>query len=144
MEFAARTHSNLPRAGVFSAEGAVTIGLAVLAALALDDITTDNSTGFRPEYTLLAVCAVWCLFLAFDLLKQGHRRLGTTSIVAIASAVWVASDGLGHTRDGGWSVFWAEYTVMLVAWLWFLTFGIVLSWSQLLTGRHSSKYGASE
>jgi hypothetical protein len=126
MESAARRSRDLPRAGAFSAEAAVTIGLVVLASLSLDDITTDNSTGFRPEYTLLAVCGAWCLFLAYDLLKQGYRRLGTTSMVALASAVWVASDGLGHERDGGWSVFWPEYAVMLVAWLWFLALAIVL------------------
>jgi hypothetical protein len=126
MESAARSHRDLPRAGAFFAKAAVTIGLLVLAWLALDDITTDNWTGFRPEYTLLAVCGTWCLFLTYDLLKQGYRRLGTTSMVAVASAVWVASDGLGHKRDGDWSVFWPEYTVMLVAWLWFLALAIVL------------------
>ena len=126
MESAAGSHQDVPRAGAFPAEAAVTIGLVVLAWLALDDITTDNSTGFRPEYTLLAACGAWCLFLAYDLLKQGYRRMGTTSMVAVASAVWVASDGLGHKRDGGWSVFWPEYTVMLVAWLWFLALAVVL------------------
>lgn len=126
MEFAALRYRDLPRARAFSAKSAVTIGLVVLALLALDDITTDNSTGFRPEYTLLAACGAWCLFLAYDLLKRGYRRLGTISMVALASAVWVASDGLGHTRDGGWSVFWPEYAVMLGAWLWFLALAIVL------------------
>lgn len=105
---------------------AVTIGMVVLASFALDDITTDNSIGFRPEYTLLAVCGAWCLFLAYDFLKHGYRALGATSIVAVALAVWVASDGLGHKRDGGWSVFWAEYAVMLGAWLWFATLAMVL------------------
>ena len=126
MESAALSPRDLRRARVLSAKAAVTIALVVLAWLALDDITTDNSTGFKPEYTLLAACGAWCLFLAYDLLKQGCGRLGTTSMVAVASAVWVASDGLGHGRDGGWSVFWAEYTVMLVAWLWFLALAIVL------------------
>ena len=108
------------------AEAVVTIALVVVAWLALDDITTDNSAGFKPEYRLLAVCGAWCLFLAYDLLKRGYRRLGAISVVAVASAVWVAFDGLGHQRDGGWSVFWPEYTVMLVAWLWFLALAIVL------------------
>lgn len=126
MESAAQSHRDLPRVGAVSARGAVTAGLVVLAALALDDITTDTSTGFRPEYTLLAACGAWCLFLASDLLKQGYRRLCTTSVAAVVLAVWVASDGLGHQRDGGWSAFWPEYTVMLVAWLWFLALAIVL------------------
>jgi len=125
MASTARSHRDLPRAGAFSAEAAVTIGLVVLAWLAVDDITTDNAR-FRPEYTLLVVCGAWYLFLAYDLLKQGYRRLSTTSMLAVAAAVWVASDGLGHKRDGGWSVFWPEYTVMLVAWLWFLALAIIL------------------
>ena len=126
MESAARSHRDVPRAGAFSAKAAVTIGLVVLACFALDDITTDNGTGFRLEYTLLAACGAWCFFLSYGLLRQGYRRQGTISMVAVASAVWVASDGLGHKRDGGWSVFWPEYSVMLVAWLWFLALAIVL------------------
>ena len=126
MESATRSHWDSRQAKGLSAEAAVTIVLVVLAGLALDDITTDNSTGFKQEYTLLAVCGAWCLFLACDLLKQGYRRLGTISMVAVASAVWVASDGLGHKGDGGWSAFWPEYTVMLGAWLWFLALAIVL------------------
>jgi hypothetical protein len=126
MASVARSHRDLPRAGAFSAEAAVTFALVVLSGLALDDITTDNSTGFKPEYTLLAACGAWCLFLVYRLLKQGYRRLGTASMVAVAAAVWVASDGLGHTRDGGWKVFWPEYTVMLAAWLWFLALAIVV------------------
>lgn len=126
MAAGARSYQDALRGSAFFARAAVTIVLVVLAWLALDDITTDNSTGFKPEYRLLAACAAWCLFLAYDLLKQGHGRLSATSIVALASAVWVASDGLGHKRDGGWSVFWPEYAVMLAAWLWFLALAVVL------------------
>ena len=49
MESADRRHRDLSRAGIFFAEAVVTIALVVLAWLALDDITTDNSTGFKPE-----------------------------------------------------------------------------------------------
>jgi hypothetical protein len=126
MESAARIHRDLPRDGAFSVKAVVTIGLVVLAWLALDDITTDNWTGFRPEYTLLAACGAWCLFFALDLTNRGYPRLGAISMVAVAAAVWVASDGLGHTRAGGWSVFWPEYTVMLIASLWFMVLAIVL------------------
>lgn len=126
MESAAQSHRDLPRTGTFSARAAVTIGLVVLASFALDDITTDNSTGFRPEYTLLAACGAWCVFLAYALLKQGYRALGTSSMIAVALAAWVASDGIGHTRDGGWNAFWPEYIVMLGTWLWFLALAMVL------------------
>ena len=126
MESADRSHRDESRAGALFAEAGVTIALVVFAWLALDDITTDNATGFKPEYRLLAACGAWCVFLAYDLLKRGYHRLGAISAVAVASAVWVAFDGLGHKRDGGWSAFWPEYTVMLVAWLWFLALAIVL------------------
>jgi hypothetical protein len=117
----------------FSSRAKVTICVSVLASFALDDITTDNSTGFWPEYGLLAVCGAWCLFLAYDLLKRGYRALGTISIVAVALAAWVASDGLGHKRDGGWSVFAPEYAVMLGSWIWFVVLAIVLIAKRALT-----------
>ena len=138
MESAAQSHRDLPRVGAFSAKSALTLGLVVLATFALDDITTDNATtGFRPEYTLLAACGAWCLFLTYDLLKQGYRLLGTISLLAVATAVWVASDGLGHKRDGGWSMFWPEYSIMIVAWLWFLALAVGL----IALGRDRSKIG---
>jgi hypothetical protein len=140
MESATRSHRDMPLAGAFFAEAAVTIALGVLAWLALDDITTDNATGFTPEYTLLAACGAWCLFLAFDLLKRGYRRLGAISAVAVAAAVWAAFDGLGHKRDGGWSVFWPEYVVVLVAWLWFSALAIVL----VALGRRAMPAGARD
>jgi len=140
VESATRSHQDLPLAGAFFAQAAVTIALGVLAWLALEDITTDNSTGFTPEYTLLAACAAWCLFLAFDLLKRGYRLPGTVSVVAVAAAVWAAFDGLGHKRDGGWSEFWPEYTVVLVAWLWFSMLAMILA----ALGRRAMPAGARD
>jgi len=126
MEPTSQRNLDESRAGGLFAEAAVTLALVLLAWLALDDITTDNSTGFKPEYRLLTVCGGWCLFVGTDLVRKGHRLLGAVSLVAVALAVWVASDGLGHKRDGGWSMFWPEYAVMLWAWLWFLFLGIRL------------------
>ncbi len=116
----------LSRGGVLFAQGAVTLVVLVLAWLALDDITTDNSTGFVPEYRFLLAAGVWCLFIGYSLLRRGSPVLGITSVVAVAAAALVASDGLGHVRDGGWSVFWPEYTVMLATWLWFLAVSVIL------------------
>ena len=126
MESIAGSRRDLDQAVAFFAKAGVTTALIALASLALDDITTDNAVGFKPEYGLLAASGAWSLFLAYDLLKKGHRRLGVISVAAVASVIWVSLDGLGHKRDGGWGVFWPEYTVVLVALLWFLALGVVL------------------
>lgn len=137
MDPAASTQQ-LSRAGVFVAQGAITLVVVVLAWLALDDITTDNSTGFLPEYRLLAAAGAWGLFVAYSLLRRGQRAVAATSTVAVAAAAWVAFDGLGHKRDGGWSAFWPEYSVMLATWLWFVTLSAIL----LVLGRRALKPGA--
>jgi hypothetical protein len=121
------------RAGAFFVQAFVTFVVAVFAWLALDDITTDNSTGFLPEYRLLAAAGAWCLFLAGNLLKHGHRALGLISVAFVVAAVVVCSDGLGHVRDGGWRVFWPEYGTMLATWLWFVALSFIL----VALGRHA-------
>jgi len=126
MEPAGRDRRDAARSGVLFVQAIVTLAFAALARLALDDITTDNSTGFLPEYRLLVVAGVWYLVVAYKLFGEGWRVFGAASVIAVAAAVWVASDGLGHKRDGGWSVFWPEYSVMLAAWLWFLAMALVL------------------
>jgi hypothetical protein len=70
--------------------------LLVLAWLALDDITTDDSTGrFLPEYSLLVICGIWFTGLAGWLLARGRVLLGLGSLVAVALAV-VAFWSLPH------------------------------------------------
>jgi hypothetical protein len=126
MERATRSQQDPSRAGVFFAQAAVTLVVVIVAWLALDDITTDNSTGFLPEYRLLGCAGAWCLFVAYSLIRRGWRAIGAASAAAVAAAAWVAFDGLGHKRDGGWSVFWPEYSVILAAWLWFLALSGIL------------------
>lgn len=115
-----------PGAGVFASQGIITLVVAVLASLALDDITTDNATRFPLEYGILTVAGAWGLFVAYNLLRTGHRAVGTASVLAVGAAAWVAFDGLGHKRDGGWSTFWPEYSVMLSTWLWFIAVSVIL------------------
>jgi hypothetical protein len=115
---------DLSRASVSVAQGAITLVVVVLASLALDDITTDNSAAFLPEYGMLAAAGAWGLFVAYTLLRTGHRFVGTMSMVAVGAAAWVAFDGLGHKRDGGWSAFWPEYSVMLTTWVWFIALSV--------------------
>lgn len=48
-----------------------TIAAIVVAALALEDITTDTAGSFVPEWTALAVCAAW---LTVDARRLWRRR----------------------------------------------------------------------
>jgi hypothetical protein len=108
-------------------EASVTLLGALFAFLALDDITTDNATtGFRPEYRMLACCGIWLLFFLFQLWRKGRRMLAGLSALLLCAAAWVTIDGIGHKNAGGWSVFWPEYSVILVAWLWFMAIAIML------------------
>jgi len=125
MEPATRNQQDVPRADVFF-QATVTLVVLVFVGLALDDITTDDATGFLPEYTLLAAAGTWCLFVAYTLLRKGWHVIGAASVVAGAAAASVGFDGLGHKRDGGWSAFWPEYSVMLATWLWFMVLTVIL------------------
>ena len=122
---AARVASSRNRAALLG-QGALTLAALVLAYLALDDITTDNAVRFPAEYRLLALCGAWLLFVAWRLVRSGSRALAAVTILTVAIAAWVASHGIGHVRDGGWSVFWPEYLVMTWAWLWGLIVALTL------------------
>jgi hypothetical protein len=105
----------------------ITLLGALFAFLALDDITTDNATtGFRPEFRLLGCVGAWLLFFVFQLWRNGRRVLAGLSVLLLCAGAWAAGDGIGHKNAGGWSVFWAEYSVILLAWLWFAATAIVL------------------
>ena len=102
------------------AEACVTLVAMLFALLALDDITTDNATtGFVPEYTLLAIAGAWLVVFAIQLWRKHRRVVAAVSLVVVAAAAWAAGDGLGHKHAGGWSVFWPDYSVITIAWLWF-------------------------
>ena len=108
-------------------EASVTLVAALFSLLALDDITTDNATtGFKPEYRLLAVCGAWLLLFVLQLWRTHRRTLAAVSLALVAAAAWVVSDGLGHKNAGGWSVFWAEYSLVTIAWLWFTAVSVTL------------------
>ena len=101
-------------------EACVTLVAMLFALLALDDITTDNATtGFVPEYTLLAIAGAWMVVFAIQLWRKHRRVVAAVSLVVVAAAAWAAGDGLGHKNAGGWSNFWPEYSVITIAWLWF-------------------------
>ena len=128
MEHDSRTAVGGPpaRAGL-AVEAPVTLVAMLFALLALDDITTDNATtGFVPEYTLLAIAGAWLVIFASQLWRKHRRIMAAVSLVLVAAAAAVAADGLGHKDAGGWSAFWPEYSVITIAWLWFAAISVKL------------------
>jgi hypothetical protein len=66
--------------------GVVSILLLVLAWLALDDVTTDNTNTFEVEYSVLVACGIWFAGVAIWLLARGRLVLGIVSLLAVALA----------------------------------------------------------
>jgi hypothetical protein len=111
----------------FLGSGLLTAGALLLVYAAFDDITTDNATSFPVEYSLLAVCGAWLLFLAVRLLAVRRRVLGSVSIAALAVALWSQfTIGLGLAQ--GWVT---PYVVFWVAFLWFWIVSATLLYSEL-------------
>jgi hypothetical protein len=112
--------------GKWIALGGVTLAAMVLAALALDDITTDNATAFPAEYRVLAACGAWLMIVARELVRSGSRMNAAITLVSVAAATWVAMAGIGHKRDGGWAAFWPQYLILMWAWIHGIVVGILL------------------
>lgn len=106
------------------ANAAMTLVALLLVFAAFDDITTDNATTFRVEYTFLVGCAGWLLFVAWSLIRGGHRTLGFTSLVAVASALW-AQHAIGPHMVPGLR---PEYIVMTTAYFWFWALAGAMLW----------------
>jgi len=106
--------------------GGVTLAAMVLAWLALDDITTDNATQFPGEYRMLAVGGVWLLYIAWQLFRAGSRVNAVLTVASLAAATLMAAGGIGHKRDGGWSVFWPQYIAVTWAWVHGIVVGILM------------------
>ena len=68
-------------------DAVITFVAVVLAVAALDDITTDSATSFPVERTMLVMCTVWFLVVAWRLWNQGRRGLAVVSfgLVTIAA-----------------------------------------------------------
>lgn len=106
------------------AVAAITLVALLLVFAAFDDITTDNATTFRVEYTFLVGCAAWLLFVASYLIRRGHRALGIASLVALAGALW-AQRAIGPGVLAG---LWPEYVVIASAYLWFWALAGAMLW----------------
>ncbi len=102
----------------------ITLVALLLVFAAFDDITTDNATTFRVEYTFLIGCAGWLLFVAWSLIRRGHRALGIASLVALVGALW-AQHAIGPGAVPGR---WPEYVVITSAYLWFWALAGAMLW----------------
>jgi hypothetical protein len=101
----------------------VTFAVLLLIFAAVDDITTDHSTGFPLEYSILVAGTVWLGFLTWRLLRERHHALGGLSLLALAGALWARSAiAPGSTPTS------AEYVVTVAAYLWFWILLLILSW----------------
>ena len=99
-------------------DGVVTAGAVVLAFLAFDDITTDNATSFRFEYTCLVACAGWVILLAARLARRGHRVLAGLTGALLLAVVW-GQRKIGPGVRASWQ---PEYVIATAA-----VFGIMLA-----------------
>jgi hypothetical protein len=122
-------HALNPADGVESrlfSHGAITVAALLVVYAAFDDITTDTATTFRVEYTLLAGCAVWLLFVAWSLVRGGHRALGFASVLALAGALW-AQRAIGP-RGSMDPALRPEYIVIVAAYVWFWAVAGAMLW----------------
>lgn len=111
----------------FLGSGLLTAGALLLVYAAVDDITTDNSTSFPLEYSMLAVCGAWLLLLVVRLFAARRRVLGSISIAALAVASWSQfTIGLGLAPGGV-----TPYVAFWVAFLWFWILSGTLMYSEL-------------
>ena len=69
------------------AAGALSLVVLALSWLALDDITTDNATAFRAEYTILVLAGLWFAWLGVALVRRGRAAIGALSLAAVGIGV---------------------------------------------------------
>ena len=104
----------------------ITVAVVVLAVLALDDITTDTAPSFPLERTALVGCAVWCVVVAGQLWRHGHRVLGALSFgLVIIAALAQPAIGPGPVPM---QVGYLAYLATGGALAWFLLVAGVLAW----------------
>ena len=114
-------------AGSSLAYGLLTAVVLLLVFAAFDDITTDNDTDFRFEYSILIASAAWLLFLALRLVRHQQPVLGGISLAALAAGLW-GQHGIGPGIVPG---LWPEYVVTTGAYIWFWALTLVLLWRGL-------------
>jgi hypothetical protein len=103
-------------------DGLVTLAAIALTFLAFDDITTDNATSFRFEYTALAACAAWAIVLTVRLARRGRRMLAVACMSLLLALIW-GQQKIGPGTEASWQ---PEYVVATAAFLGFVVVGLYL------------------
>jgi hypothetical protein len=117
------------------AQAAITVVALLLVFAALDDITTDRAMTFRLEYTFLGASAAWLMFVAWSLVRAGHRTLGYASLVALAGALWA----LSAIRPGIVPARRPEFVVMATAYVWFWFLAGAMLWLAWCAGKRQAR-----
>ncbi len=120
--------------------GLATLAFWMLAFAAFDDITTDNATSFKVEYSFLFICALWGLFISARLFRRGNHFLGILSGLMLVAAVW-GQRGIGPDTVPGWR---AEYITTTAGLLWFLLLSGILVVMGFRLQRGSHERGARD
>jgi hypothetical protein len=103
-------------------DGVVTLVAIVLAFLAFDDITTDNSTSFRVEYTFLLACVVWGIILIVRLARRGRSTLAGACTGLLLAVLW-GQQRIGPGTRASWQ---PQYVAATAAFAGFLLVAIYL------------------
>jgi len=119
-----RSNPGRESAGTLAGYCVVTVVALRLVWGAIDDITTDNSTDFRPEYVALIACGGWLTLVAVRLLRGGRLLLGGLSVAALVAGVWAQR----VIRPGGVPEARLESAVVIAAYFWFVAVAVNLGW----------------
>lgn len=122
-------------------DAVVTIMVVGLAVAALDDITTDKDASLAFERIALGGCAAWFAFLAWRLIRHGHRTLGGLSLAVVAIGAMV-QPGVGPGPAPMWFKYVA-YGATVGALAWFVALAGLLTWSAWRMKRPSFDEGTS-
>jgi hypothetical protein len=113
------------RAGTADADlldGLVTLAAIFLTFLAFDDITTDNATSYRFEYTALVACGVWAIVLTIRLARRGRSTLAVACTSLLLALLW----GQQKIEPGTIASWQPEYVAATAAFLGFVVVGLYL------------------
>jgi len=114
--------STTGRANADLLDGLVTLAAIVLTFLAFDDITTDNATSFRFEYTALVACAAWAIVLTVRLVRRGRGILAAACLGLLLALFW-GQQQIGPGTRASWQ---SEYVAATAALLGFLVVALYL------------------
>lgn len=108
-------------------DAVITLIVAFLAFLAYDDITTGRESSFVTEQIFLTGAAIWCVGVAWRLLRRGRIALAIGSFAAVGLAA-VAQPWLGSVTEPGSPI---AHAIALgsIAWFVILCGALLRAWA---------------